>query len=327
MAKQYRVIRKIATMAIASNGFDTKDLPMDYDYEAIGLRISASLQVTGAATSVRAEAPCQLVPRVEVIADGKNNLASIPFWALSLGNYLRRAKDEKGRAITPPSGTGVATYAVEALGIVDFALVDGARPKDTNFRSKGLSLFQLRCTFGAAGDAFVGGTVVFSGSPVVEIYALQVVEEIGTDGSFIDKPLGLSKVSYQEAAITASNANFEIDLPAGNLIRSVLCRFEGGVTAGEPDAALLNNLTLQNGIDVRLNLSGPNLRGLNNFQYGKLTAGYYVADFMTQGQGGYNMMGNLWDLSGRTQPKAVMDVVGGGSRKVQVVTREILLAA
>ena len=327
MAKQYRVVRKIASIPIVANGFDTRDLPMDYDYEAVGLRINASLQVTAGATSVRAEAPCQLVPRVEIIADGKNNLVSCPFWALSLGNYLRYAKDSGARATTPPSGVAIATYAVEALGIADFLQSDSARPKDTNFRSRGLSLFQIRLTFGAAGDAFVGGTVVFSGSPTVDVYALQTVEEIGQDGQFIDKPVGLAKVSYQEAAITASNANFEVVLPAGNLIRSVLCRFEGGTTAGEPDASILNNLQLANGIDVRWNLSGVNTRALNNLQFGQLTAGYYVADFMYQGQGGANMMGNLWDVSGRQQPKAIMDVTGGGSRKVQVVTREIILAA
>lgn len=325
MAKQYRVLRKIATRPIVANGFDQYDLPIDYDYEAIGFRINASLQVTVLATAVRAEAPLQLLPRIEVIADGKNTIFSAPAWAASLGNYLRRAKDSGSRAVTPPSGVAVATYAVEANCIVDFAQPDGIRPKDTSFRSTDLSLFQTRLTFGSPGDCFVGGTVAFSGTPTVDIYALNTVEERGADGQFIDAPLGLTKTSYQEAAILASNTQYEIDLPAGNLIRSVMLRTEGDPTAGEPSALILNNMILQNGIDVRHNLQAANVRGLNNLQYGQLTAGYYVADFMTQGSGGNNLLGNLWDVTGRSQPKAVLDVVGGGSRKVQVVTKEIIL--
>lgn len=327
MATQYRVLRKIATIPVVAGQFDTRDLPIDYDYEAIGLRLSGTLNVTAGATSVRAEAPLQLVPRVEITADGKNTLVSAPMWYGSLGNFLRRAHDENARATTPPSGVAIAAYAVEAHAVFDFIQPDAARPKDTAFRSRGLSLFQLRLTFGNPGDPFVGGTVAFTGTPTVDVYALQIVEEIGADGKFIDSPAGLTKVSYQEQSIPATNANFEVDLPAGNLIRSVMVRTEGDPTAGEPSALVLNNLALQNGIDVRVNMAGSSLRGLNNMQYGKLTAGYYIADFMSQGQGGQNLMGNLWSVQNRAQPKAIMDVVGGGNRKLQVVTKEIILAA
>jgi len=327
MGKQFRVIRKIASVPITANGFATQDLPRDYDYEYIGLRIAASLQVTGAATSVRAESPCQLVPRVEVVADGKNNLFSAPFWYTSLGNVRRSLTQSGGRATTPPSGTGVATYAVEALGFIDFATLDGVRPKDSNFRSRGLSLFQLRLTFGAAGDAFVGGTVAFSGSPVVDVYAVQMVEETDAAGAFMSSPMALRKVSYQEQAFAASNANAEFRLPAGNLIRSVFVRTDGSTTAGEPSTAVLNNLTLQNGIDVRLNLSAANLRGLNNGQFGAVTAGYYLADLMRQESSGNAMLSNLWDVTGASEPKAILDVTGAANVKVQAVTEEYILRA
>lgn len=326
MGKQYRVIRKIASVPITANGFATQDLPRDYDYEAIGLRISASLQVTVLATSVRAEAPCQLVPRVEIIADGKNNLFSAPFWYTSIANMRRSLTDSGGRAVTPPSGVAVATYAVEANGIVDFATIDGVRPKDSNFRSRGLSLLQARFTFGAAGDAFVGGTVAFSGSPVVDVYAMQCVEETDANGNFLSNPIALRKTSYQELAITTSNANQEVRLPAGNLIRSVLVRTDGSVTAGEPSAAVLNNLQLANGIDVRFNLAGANIRGKNNADFGSVGAGYYLADFMFQGKPGNNKLSDLWDVSNAAEPKAIMDVTGAANVKAQVVTEEYILA-
>lgn len=326
MSKQYRVSQKIGNIAITANGFQSIDLPRDSDYEAIGLRIVASLQVTALATSVRAEAPCQLVPRLQVIADGKNVLFNAPFFATSLGNFLRFTKDENARAITPPSGVAVATYAVEAQGVIDFCTPDGVRPKDSNFRSIGLSLFQLVANFGAAGDAFVGGTVAFSGSPILEVYALKCVEGTDAKGQ-MTTPIALKKVSYQEVALQATNPALEVRLPAGNLVRSVFVRTEGATTAGEPDVLTLNNMALQNALDTRMNLSAGALRAINNIQFGKITSGYYVHDFMRQGQGGNNMMANLWDVTGPAEPKAILDVTGSANRKAQLIITEYILAA
>src|SRR5437868_6484345 len=130
MSKQYRIQRKVKSPAIVPAGFDTVDLPRGYDYEAVFFRIDASLNVTTAATSVRAEAPCQLVPRVELIADGKNTVFSAPFWAISLGKFDRPLPESGARATTPPSAATIAAYAVEAIGVVDLATIDGLRPKD-----------------------------------------------------------------------------------------------------------------------------------------------------------------------------------------------------
>lgn len=324
MAKQFRICRKIGTIPVVAGGFATLDLPRDYDYEAIGLRINGGLQVTVLATSVRAEAPVQVVPRIEVIADGKNNLHSAPFWFDCLAKFDRPLIEANARAVTPPSGVAVATYQVEANGIVDFMTVDGLRPKDSNFRPAGLSLFQLRLTFGNAGDCFVGGTVGFSNMNV-DVFSMQMVELPEADGSFT-KPSMLKKVSYQEVAYAASNANAELKLPAGNLMRSVVIRTAGAVTADEPSTAVLNNAQLVNGIDVRYNLAANNIRARNNADYGYITPGYYVLDMLARGQSAVNLT-ELWDVSNPADPKAVLDVTGGATVKAQAVITEYIPAA
>lgn len=326
MAKQFMIMRQIGTMQIVAGQFATLDLPRDYDYAAIFLRLSGSVTVSVGATSVRAEAPCQWVPRVEVIADGKNTIFSAPLWATSLGNVDRPIIQSGARATTPPTAATAATYAVEANGIIDQQFYRGMRPKDSNFRSDGLSLFQIRATFGQPGDIFVGGTVAFSGTPTLEVYALQCVEERGNDGVYMTKPYALKKVSYQEQAFTASNANAQILLPAGNAIKSVLVRTEGATTAGEPGTGVLNNLQLANGVDVRFNLNDKQTRAKGNADCGQITAGYYVADFTNVGSPGSAKLTDLWDVSNANQPKAIMDVTGGANVKVQVVTTEMILA-
>lgn len=319
----YRVKRKIATVPVTAGGFATVDLPRSYDVESIVLRIAGGLQVTGAATSVRAEAPCQTIARVELIADGKNTIYSAPFWAACLGRYERDLVASGARATTPPSGTGTATYQVEAIGIVDLMTPDGVRPKDTNFRTRGLSLWQLRLTFGNPGDNFVGGTVVYS-SMNVDVFSVELVEMPDDAGNFT-LPLGLRKTTFQEIAFTASNPNMEVRLPAGNLIKSVLVRGEGYTTAGEPSTGVLNQLTLQSGLDVRFFLDAGQVRALANADYGQLTAGYYVADLTTHGRSPINLS-ELWDLTGQVEPKAICNVNGATNTKLQVVVTEYILS-
>jgi hypothetical protein len=324
MSRQFRLQRKVKSPAIVAGGFDTVDLPRGYDYEAVFFRIEASLNVTVNTTSVRAEAPVQLVPRVELIADGKNTVFSAPFWAISLGSFARPLPESGARATTPPSAATVATYAVEAIGAIDLATVDGLRPKDSNFRSYGLSLLQTRLTFGLASDPFVlgAGAVAFSGSPVVDVFTAELVEDMVAPGKFATDPVAIRKVSFQEQAFAASNANAEIRLPAGNLIRSTLTRTEGGTTAGEPSLQI-NNRQLLNGVDVRINLTGKQLRAKNNADYGQLTSGYYVADVLARGQSAV-ALSELWDVSAAAEPKEILDITGGASVKAQIVTTEYI---
>jgi hypothetical protein len=241
-----------------------------------------------------------------------------------MGSYDRAALQNGARVITPPSAVAVAAYAVEALGCIDFMTVDGLRPKDSNFRPSGLSLFQLRATFGNPGDIFVGGTVSFTGTPVLEVWAAQVVEQPDANGAFAS-PMALKKVSTQNTTITASNSALEIRLPAGNFIKSVFIRADGTTTAGEPSTTPINNVILQNGVDVRVNLSGPQLRQKNNMDYGYLLPGYYVADVTSKGRADINLT-DLWDCTNPAEPKLILDATGAANVTAQAVITEYIMA-
>jgi len=326
MAKQYRVMRKVASVAVVAGSFATLDLPRDYDYESIFLRINGSVQVTTAGTAVRNEAPTQLVQRVEVIADGKNNIFSAPFWFASNANYGRDLLQNGARVLTAPSSAALGTYPIEAIGAVDLMTQDSVRPKDSNFRSSGLSLFQLRLTFGQFADMFTGSAVaVASGTIYVDVFVQQLVEIADANGQ-VTTPIALKKVSFQEIALPSSNANQEIRLPAGNFIRGVTIRTDGLTTAGEPSTGVLNNVQLAAGVDVRMNLAGTNLRAKNNADYGYLNAGYYVADVTSKGSSAINLT-DLWDVTGAAEPKLIVDVVGGANVKMQAVVTEYIMAA
>lgn len=327
MAKQFRIKRTYADVAVVAGGFATIDLPRGYDYESVHVRLVGSVQVTGAFTAVRAEAPVQAISRIELVADGRNTLYSAPFWFATLAKYDRPNMLESGaRVVTPPTAAAVATYAIEANGVIDLMTPDGERPKDSNFRTQGLQLLQLRLTFGNPGDLFTGaGTAVFVAGLKVEISTVEMVELPNADGT-VTSPVALKKVSFQEIPIPTTNANQEIRLPAGNMIKSVVVRTEGNVTAGEPSATVLNALQVFSGVDVRLRNSAAAVRGQNNNDYGQLTAGYYIADLSRNGSMSAKLT-ELWDVTQQAEPKVSMDVVGGANVKAQVVVTEYLALA
>jgi hypothetical protein len=323
MAKQFRIKRTVQTVAVQTGNFVTFDLPRGYDYESAQVRLYGTVNVTTAFTSVRAEAPCQLVQRLDVIVDGRNTSYSAPMWYATLANYDRQSKLETGaRATTPPTAAAIASYVFEAIGNIDFATMDGERSKDSNLRTDGMQLFQCRVTFGQAADMFVGAGVATLTNAFVEITTTETVELTGDDGARTT-PTMFKKVSFQELALTTSNANQEIRIPAGNLIKSVVLRTDGSTTAGEPSTAVLNRLQLVSGVDVRVNTLGAALRAQNNSDFGQLQQGYYVAD-LTRCGSPTAKLSELWDVTRQAEPKLVLDVTGGANVKAQSVTTEYL---
>lgn len=324
MGQQFRIQRFITNVQAVAAQAVTIDLPRGYDYESLILRLNGGIQVTTGATSVRAEAPAQAIARVEVIADGRNTLYSAPYWFGVLGNaYTRRQNENGARYLTPPSAASIATYQVEAVGVIDFQTADGMRGKDSNFRTSALQLFQARFTFGNAIDVFVpgAGVAVFN-ALFVEVSSSEMIEIADANGN-ITVPNLLKKVSFQEIGLPASNVNQEVRLPAGNLIKSVVVRTEGLTTAGEPTTGVVQNLIASSGVDVRINLTGGGVRAKNNADFGFITPGYYILDFVRSGDWLANLS-ELWDVTRQAEPKVYGNVVGGATVKAQLVVTEFL---
>jgi hypothetical protein len=321
MSKQFRIQRTYAQIPVVAGGFALIDLPRGYDYETLYIRLVGNVQVTTAGVGVRTEAPCQAIARVELVADGRNTLHSAPYWNYVLGHYDRRQNQSGSRNVTPPSAATVGTYAVEALGCVDFFTPDGVRAKDSNFRTDGLQLFQLRLTFGLATDLFGGASVAnFQPGMMVEISTSEIVELPDPATGVRTSPVALKKVSFQELGVPTTNANQEIRLPAGNMIKSVLVRTEFALN---PDVTILNNIQAFSGVDVRVNMKAASLRGKNNDDFGLVPAGYYVLDFARSGSDTASLS-ELWDVTNQAEPKLSLDVVGSASTKIQAVVTEYI---
>jgi hypothetical protein len=332
MAQQYRIKRRIASVStgIADNSIYTVDVPRGYDLESLFFKVTATANLTVGGSAVRALAPTQIIKRVELIGDGKNTIASIPGWYLTK-NFGR----EQFGMMTPPSNFTAAAYPVAFAGSLDQCLVDGVRPKDSNLRTAGMSMLQLRFTFGACTDLFTGtptGTFTALG---LEVYTVETIELPDAKGN-VTTPLYLQKRAYQDVSLPSTNANQQIILPIGNALRGVVML---ATIAGEPSNAVINNVQLVSGVDVRINLPGSALQAINAIDYApvgqlvnsssvdsfnsQVPTGFYYADLMTNGPRDVNVT-NAWDLSKASEAKLVLDVTGGAGYQVTVVTTEFL---
>lgn len=302
MGAQNRIRRRIQQVAFVENGQVVVDLPRGYDYESLHFRISGAISVTTAFTGVLAEAPVQLIKRIEIVADGKNTIASVPFNFLVNGNQSRT---RQGGATAPTSGA-IGTYNIEADGVLDFQTVDGIRPKDSNFRSSGLSMLQARFTLGATKDCFYGaGAAASSGTINIDITTSEMVEYPDAKGN-ITTPIALVKRSYQDVNINAANANMQIALPVNNFLRGVTIRTEQD---GVPLDSILNNVQLASGVDVRLNVPAADLKAINMLDYGQnVKTGFYYADLMTGGAQTGAKLADCWDLTKASEAKLIVDV-------------------
>lgn len=314
MGKQYRTTRTLGVYPITAGGFITVDLPRQYDLEALHVRLDAVVNVTAAATAVKSNAPAQLVPRIELVADGKNTVFSGDL------NMVCRMNTAGGlnqsSQLSPPSGVAVASYTVGAFGTIHLQSADTARPKDTNFRTAGLQLWQARFSVGQAGDLFNGGTVALT-SGTITLSVDECVELPDAAGGY-SMPSFMKRVSTQSIAFAGAQSNYDVRLPAGNLIKGVHVYTENATTGAAVNA--ITAFKLGAGLDVRVALSGDQNRYLQLARYAGLITGFYQHDFTAHapGFGQVGTLSNVWDVTGSVEPKLTVDVAVACQMTVRV---------
>ncbi len=283
--------RKVAEFTLKENSEETIDIPRVMNLDSIVVELEAVVNVTAAATSVRAWAPAQLLDRVQFMADGKDVLDDVPFKIAVFGNYKRKYR----KSATPPSGTAIASYTVRAVGFFDRRNINGWREKDTSFQAWLTRLLQLRITTGAASDLFVGGTVSLT-SGTVKVYTVSHNEVTKPNGENDQgEPKRVVKRTTQLETFSAANTALQFQLPVGNACRLVEIVAEDD---DEPSDALINNVKLSiNDVDVRVNMPWDALQDMNAGDLGvhqsDVPTGVAVADSSPQGK-----FTELFDLRG-----------------------------
>lgn len=318
---QQRVKRLIGRQSWSDNSRLVFDLPRDFDYESIVVRVTGTSALSVAGAAVRAEAPLQALKFVSLKANGTDMLDGLSGAMAHRFGAFRRGQLAP---LVAPSDATAAARTFSAVVVLDRAVIDGIRSKDGNFPSRGLSTFQLECQMGGAADLFTGTPVGVISAATVEVAAYQVQEFEGADKQFT-LPRVVTKRTQASIAFPASNANAQLRLNTGNLTRGLLLRSYGAVTAGEPSDAVINNVRVRQGNLIKLDLPYSMLRAMNavDLDVTSIPTGYAYVDFMNMG-GPAGKLADCIDLRGGEEVWLDLDVTGGVNNAVDVATYEFM---
>lgn len=328
---QFRVDQQTIS---AENQILTFELPRQLDYESMLLTINASINITTAYTAVRAQSVYGLIRRIELIANGQTVLEQIGGFEMQYINTGYRRNNASalfltgvnGGVVLPAVGIGATTAAFSIP--IDRAMLDMARPKDTNLASRDLATLQMRVTLGALTDVFSGAGVatITGATSFARLDASAIQEYPSADGKITVSPFLLKRTS-QDVPINATNANLQVRLPVGNILRAVHVVQR---TTGDLTAALLNNLQIVRGSDVRFNMPYLSIARQTSLQSNGAnfvtTPGFFAAsiDFARRGQR-IGKITDCWNLAGAADVFLNMDVnASGAGPLVTVVTEELI---
>lgn len=293
-------------------GMDTIDLPRGLDTESLHFYLHGSVINTVAWATVKTEGLANLIKKVEILLDGES-IATITGTILTHGNFVRA-----GGVIKTNPGVAIGTFAgVEVVGFLDFANLKGIRPKDTNLRTQGAISYQARITWGVATDLFTGaGASTFNLSLTTSIRSNK--DRADANG-YMEMPEFKKLHRFVERPYLA-NAVDRIALDPNMLHKAIVLRAE---SLGDVSLAVINNIRVEVGSDVVFDLPAAVVVDENAHDNGwALPVGYYVVDFAPAASG-LSKISDFLDLTGRSDAFLVLDVVGGATNKVQIVTHSL----
>jgi hypothetical protein len=240
--------RKLGTMTYAQNAQTVMDMPRRDYYRMIGLRISGSFTITTVGSGAYgSQPPYNLISRIDLVADGRDWLKSIPFWSLMKKNIFLFS----GRPpfSMPAIGTGTTNFAASA--ILPVQMPKSVRPADTFLNSGNLSTLQLVITWGTMLNFFSTAPTTWAEvSALLEVFLFEAV-------NLSAKPLqtNIYKETMIQTVITASQSALTVNLPLGNLYRGFLIEELVGTTVvqGVPTSNIITNIQIVSGTTVFYN--------------------------------------------------------------------------
>jgi len=263
--------RRLGAITYAKNEVKSFDLPRNYAYSRLYMRLVLDISIVTAAATAYVQGAFKLIKRLEVVANGKDTIWSIDGTALSELTHILSGVSNAASAV--PTGTG-ANQAMNSFVYIPFAMLRAVKPIDTLLNAFKYETLELRVTWGSETDMYsanAANVTVNSGN-----LTLHSFESIGNQGGMINKMFSIEK------EVSSSTSEFQMPLPSGNKYRGFLVRAE---VDGDPNNSIINSIELKNGTDVFRKVDWLSLRDINKTDYEleSVTTGYAFLDFTPDG--------------------------------------------
>lgn len=253
--------RELGTIDYVANQTRTLQLPRNYAYRKIYLKLEAQVDVAGAtAGNPKDSCPAQLISSIELRANGRDVIKRIDFETLHRLTQMRYGVRPFIDSL--PSGFAVqSNVVVGAHAILDFEMWRAAKPIDTLLDSAGLATLDLIVTFGAGANIM---TDAFNGTITVDSATLYVssLEAVGVPAGTM---FMLNKEYQIRSQVNAASTNHQINLPVGNNYRSIVLKTHSN---GVQVDTILNNIQLKAGTEVFKNRTARLLQCDNRVELG-----------------------------------------------------------
>lgn len=315
MSAQVRTQQFVRSIPFVPGGVQTIEIPRMADIETLQLDFSGSFTYPAGATgSLKSLSAQALIQRVELICDGKITVLSAPGWAFGFASDRTFEGSGGGSttSMTTPAAGANGTWSAQFY--VDLMQFDGVRPKDSNLRVRGFSIVELKITFGNWTDVFTSAAstpTVFSGTLSVDA---NLCTEADPENS---KPKFMVKRTSQVIDATNSNSNYQINLPAGNALRSI--KFYTHVN-GVATIGILDTMAVSNGLDTRAQGTARAFR--NRVQgFKSVITGFNEIDFARQIRSDV-LVTNAWAVPSPSQPVLTLGFTGQAGARIEMVITE-----
>jgi len=309
--------REVGNKAWVSGGSDTINLPRDYAYVDLMVKLVATWTISGGNTSgtLADNAPAQMLKTIEIRANGRDVLKSLDFTGLVRLTQLRYGTAPNNTVLA--NGDNQAGTVLYVHAIIPFAMWRAVVPFDTLFNAKPLSTLEALLTFGTTADCFSSaGNRTIAATGTVYIASR---ESVGLPDNAI-LPVNKEATIQSEVTSTATEHKIPLNYAKDLRYRALVMRC---LDTGALSNSIINNIRLQSGGVVFYNLSGITTRNRNKLVYAVETmpTGYYAIDFCEDGR-----LKDSLDTSGLSSLDLILDVtVGSGTTYVKVYTTEIIV--
>ena len=280
--------RELGSIAFAANQQRTLQLPRNYAYRLLSLRLECDLTWTETTAGVvKDSAPAQLVRSIMVRANGRDVIKNIDFETLHRLTQIRYSTRPR---IVSPANTGAASDQVLTVhAILPFEMWKAVKPIDTLLDSSGLATLEFIIDWGVGADIFGGAYVGTFTVNSCDLY-VSSIESVGV-------PAGtkfMTNKEYRlESQITAASTSHQVNLPVGNLYRSfVLKTVSDDVLV---NTILTGQISIKSGTEVFKQRNASHLQMDNKVEYAlevpvntavleNVLTGYYVLEFVKDGR-------------------------------------------
>lgn len=207
--------RYLGSLTYSANGKSTLEIPKDSFLKKLTLRIRGQCD-SGTAVSRSENNPCELIRRLEVVANGKDTIKSLAFansWIMD--KYQSGTSPER---VQTPSATSQTDQPFSATTYVDFDL--DRDELDTMLPAQELNSLQLLITWGQASDIDSG-----TGFAVDWAYLDVTLEEEGNpeEMGLEARNMGVIKEFEIVQDVTASGVQ-TIKMPLGNVYQKIFLK-------------------------------------------------------------------------------------------------------